>query len=245
MDFSILYVCIFMTALLYSTVGQGGGSGYIAIMALFELPSEEIKPIALLLNILVSGITAYKFYQTGSFSWKVFLPVTIPSLPFAFLGGLLTIPQVIFGVIAGTALILSSYFLYRKPKGDGTEVTAMPVGISIVVGSTIGFISGSTGLGGGIFLSPLLLLKGWADSKHVPGISAGFIFVNSIFALSGYFASVRSLPDDVWMLLIAAVLGGVIGSQFGSQRAGNGTIIRLLACVLFIAGLRLLIDQVF
>lgn len=245
MDYYALYICIFVIALLYSAVGQGGGSGYIAVMALFTIPSEEIKPIALVLNILVSGISAFKFYQSGAFSWKVFFPVTLLSLPFAFVGGLLTIPSVIYGVIAGIALIVSSYFLFRKPKARGTEVTPMPIGTSLAVGSTIGFVSGATGLGGGIFLSPLLLLKGWADSKHVPGISAGFIFVNSISALSGHYSSVSYLPEYVWILLAVALFGAIVGSKFGSQRAGNSSIIRLLACILFLAGVRLLIDQVF
>lgn len=244
MDFYFLTICIFAIALLYSMVGQGGGSGYVAVMALFALPATEIRPTALILNIVVSGIAVYQFYQAGSFSWKVFLPVTLLSLPFAFVGGLLTIPPAIYGVVAGTALIVSAYFLYRRPEGDSLEVRPIPMWMSFVAGSSIGLVSGATGIGGGIFLSPLLLLKNWADVRHVPGISAGFIFVNSISALSGYFTSVRALPDYVWILVVVALVGGVIGSRFGSHRVGDIITIRLLAGILILAGVRLLIDSI-
>jgi len=244
MDFYFLVICIFIIALLYSAVGQGGGSGYVAVMALFALPAAEIRPTALILNIVVSGIAVYQFYRAGSFSWRVFLPVTLLSLPFAFVGGLLTIPSAIYGVVAGTALLVSAYFLYRKPAGSREEVRPIPLSMSFVAGSSIGLVSGATGVGGGIFLSPLLLLKNWADARHVPGISAGFILVNSISALSGYFTSVRSLPEYVWILVVVALLGGLIGSYFGSHRAGSSVIIKLLAGILFIAGVRLIIDAI-
>ena len=244
MDY-FLTICIFVVALLYSAVGQGGGSGYVAVMALFALPAEEIRPTALILNIVVSGIAVYLFYRAGSFSWKVFLPLTILSLPFAFIGGLLTISPIVYGVVVGTALIVSAYYLFRQTKRGGKEIRPIPMRMSFAVGSSIGLVSGATGLGGGIFLSPLLLLKNWADARHVPGISAGFIFVNSISALSGYFTSVRSLPEYIWILVAVALLGGLINSHFGSHRAGNTVIIKIFAGILLIAGVRLILAPLF
>ncbi len=237
-----LSILFFVAALLYSSVGHAGASGYIAAMALFGLAPAVIKPTALFLNILVALIATVQFYRAGHFSWKVFWPLALGSIPFAFLGGALSLPTTIYKQVVGLVLLFAAYRLFTYTKAVvKTNAKSLPVGLAIPLGAGIGFLSGLTGVGGGIFLSPLLLLMGWTEMKQTAAISAAFILVNSVAGLAGNYASVQFLPSVLPFWAAAALLGGFIGSRFGSSRAQPDSIRRLLSLVLLIAGLKLIL----
>jgi uncharacterized protein len=235
-----LTVLIFAAALLYSSVGHGGSSGYLAAMAILGVAPDVMKPTALVLNILVATIVTVKFHRAGWFQWSLFWPFAIASIPFSFLGGSLSLPSTFYKPIVGVVLIYAAYRLFRTSQIDTPIIAkAIPLPAALVSGGSIGLLSGLTGVGGGIFLSPLMLLMGWAPPKPTAGVSAAFILVNSIAGLLGHLSSVKSLPSAVPMWAIAAVMGGYLGAEYGSKRLGNVTLKRLLAIVLVIAGLKM------
>jgi uncharacterized membrane protein YfcA len=236
---TILTAGIFVIALLYSSVGHGGGTGYIAIMSLLSVAPEAIKPTALTLNILVATIGTLQFWRAGHFSWRLFWPFAILSVPFAFLGGYLNLPTQIFKVLLGMILIYSAALLLFRPPPE-REPTPPSLGQSSASGSSIGFVSGLTGTGGGIFLTPLLLFMHWARAKQAAAVSALFILFNSAAGLAGNLTSTRSYPAFALVLLAAAGAGGLIGSYFGSRRFDPLMIKRFLALVLLIAGSKLI-----
>jgi uncharacterized protein len=235
----LLSIGIFMIAFLYSSVGHAGASGYIAVMSLFGLSPVMIKPIALALNILVAGITSWQFWRSGHFSWRSFWPFALLSIPFAFLGGYLNVSTQIFKVIVGIILLFSAarFVSHSPPEG---VIKAPDRSIALTAGAGLGFMAGLTGTGGGIFLTPLLLLKQWATVKSAAAVSALFILVNSIAGLVGNFKSSGSFPAFTVFFAVSAILGGTIGSTLGSHRFAPILIKRLLAVVLTIAGLKLI-----
>jgi uncharacterized protein len=236
-----LSVLIFLAALLYSSVGHAGASGYLAAMALFGLAPAVMKPTALVLNILVASIATVQFYRAGYFSWKTFWPFAFGSIPFAFLGGGLSLPASLYKQVLGVVLLFAAYRLFQFTKQVAkTNIQSAPSWLAISLGSGIGFLSGLTGVGGGIFLSPLLLFMGWAEMRQTAGVSAAFILVNSIAGLAGNYASVQLLPSALPFWSGAAILGGFLGSRFGSYQANPDLIRRLLAVVLAIAGLKMM-----
>ena len=237
----LLAALIFIVALLYSTVGHAGASGYLAAMALFGMAPAEMKPTALVLNILVACIGSVRFYRGGFFSWRTFWPFAIASIPMSFIGGAITLPDVVYKSIVGAVLLYSAVRLFFSAGGaDIREIKLVPVWIALIFGATIGLLSGLTGVGGGIFLSPILLLMHWAKTKETSGISATFILVNSIAGLTGYFTAVHSIPSLGLVLAIAAIIGGTLGSHLGSRHFPLRTISLLLATVLIIAGAKLM-----
>lgn len=238
---SLLIVLIFITSILYSSIGHGGASGYLAIMALFSLTPEVIKPTALMLNILVSGIAAISYYRTGGFSWPVFWPFAITSIPCAFAGSTISLPGNTYKLILGIIILFAAFRLWGQKKFVYLKPVPPSLYLKFLAGAVIGFLSGLIGVGGGIFLSPLLLITGWADAKKTAGVSAAFILVNSISGITGHLASMKVLPEEVWFLAAAAALGGTIGSQLGSKRFAPVTLRRILATVLVIAGLKLVV----
>ncbi len=241
-DIFLLSVLIFAAGLLYSSVGHAGASGYLAAMALFGLAPDIMKPTALLLNILVASIATLQFYRAGYFSWNIFWPFAAGSIPFAFIGGALSLPGSVYKQVLGLVLLFAAYRLFQYRLSAITDaVKPVPVLWAVLFGAGIGLLSGAVGVGGGIFLSPLLLFLGWARTKETAGISAAFILVNSIAGISGHLASVKFLPDVIYPWAFAAVLGGIIGSSLGSRRFVNATLYRLLAVVLVIAGAKLII----
>lgn len=234
-----LVLAIAVVAFLYSSVGHAGASGYIAVMTLASLSPAVIKPSALVLNILVASIGSWQFHRAGHFRWTLFWPFALLSIPLAFLGGYLDLPTHLFKLLVGIVLLLSALYFFWRPDND--EVAIEPrLPIAIASGGVIGFLAGLTGTGGGIFLTPLLLVMRWARTKQAAATSALFILVNSVAGLAGNASSVGFVPALVWPLALAAVAGGSAGAYFGSRRFPVATIKRLLAAVLVIAGLKLL-----
>lgn len=235
-----LTILIFAAALLYSAVGHAGASGYLAVMAFFNVEPTIMKPTALALNILVATITTLKFYRVSAFSWKILFPFAIGSIPFAFLGGVITLPGHLYKPVVGLVLLYAAYRLLRTDHSTDKPIQPIPFWTGILSGMGIGFLSGLTGVGGGIFLSPLILFMSWGNARETAGVSAAFILVNSFAGLLGNFASVEQIPVAIGYWAPAAVIGGYIGAEYGSKRFGNPTLIRLLVVVLIIAGLKMM-----
>ena len=235
----LLCAAIVIVAFLYSSVGHAGASGYIAAMTLFGLAPSVIKPTALVLNILVACLSSWQFWKAGHFSWKLFWPFAILSVPLAFLGGYLDLPTHIFKIVIGIVLLYSAVRFLIQPKPDEEpNEPSKPVAMS--VGAGLGFLSGLTGVGGGIFLTPILIFMRWARTKTASAISALFILVNSVSGLLGNITSTKALPAFALPLALSAVGGGAFGSYLGSRKLSPTAIKRFLGIVLLIAGIKML-----
>jgi uncharacterized protein len=237
-----LMLGIFFIALLYSSVGHAGASGYIAVMSLLAVAPAEIKATALVLNVLVAGIASWQFFRAGHFSWSLFWPFALLAVPCAALGGYLSLPSQLLKWLLSLVLFYSALSLLFSAQSAQTQSSSPPSrGIAMFTGMGIGFFAGLTGTGGGIFLTPLLLLMKWANAKSAAAVSALFILLNSISGLSGLLLSGKTLPKFILPLLCVAGIGGIIGSYWGSRRFEAATIKRLLALVLLIASIKLLL----
>ncbi len=237
----LLATCISIAALLYSSVGHGGASGYLAAMALFGVNPAVMKPTALVLNIIVAAIATTKFYRAGCFDRSLFWQFALGSIPCAFIGGSIVLPTQIYKPILGIVLLYAAGRLgFQQGSSQPQQPHSLPIWLAIGLGMAIGLLSGLTGVGGGIFLSPLLLLMGWATMKQAAGVSAAFILVNSISGLLGYLTKFSTLPSSLWIWAICAAVGGWIGSEYGSKRIGSYKLQVLLAVVLAIAGIKLI-----
>jgi hypothetical protein len=238
-------VLIFLVALLYSCVGFAGGSGYLAVMGIFNVAPDAMKPAALFLNVLVASVAAFRYYRAGSFSWKIFWPLGLSSTPMAFLGGYITLPAHIFNPVVGAVLLFAAYRLVLPGRGtdDEASIPRDPASFTsaAVLGGGVGFLSGLTGVGGGIFLSPALLHMRWAEPRLVAGISAMFILVNSVAGLTGSLSRTLEFPGFIYGWAVAAIAGGMIGSGIGSAKLGDTTIKRLLGAVLVVAGMKMVL----
>lgn len=240
-DSLLLAALILIAAILYAAVGHAGASGYLAAMALFGVAPAVMRPTALTLNILVALIATWKFYRIGAFSWRIFVPLAAGSVPFAWLGGTLTPPAGIYKALVGAVLICAALMsLKRASQPPADTLRAPPLALVLAAGAGLGLLSGLTGVGGGIFLSPLLLLMGWAEVRQVSGIAAAFILLNSIAGLAGVVRVAPALPEALPLWAMAAVCGGLVGAELGSRRIGNTAIQRLLAVVLVIAGVKMI-----
>jgi len=236
---ALICLAILVVALLYSSVGHAGASGYIAVMTLFGLAPTVIKPAALVLNILVASLTAWQFWRAGHFSWRLFWPFAVLSVPFAFLGGYINLPTHIFKILVGVVLLYSAArFLIQTGTEQEPREPSKPVALS--VGAGLGLLSGLTGTGGGIFLTPLMIFMRWARTKTASAVSAFFILVNSISGLAGNISSTKQLPLFALPMVIAALSGGAVGSYLGSRKFSPGFIKKILAVVLLIAGYKLI-----
>ncbi|TMP90376.1 MAG: sulfite exporter TauE/SafE family protein, partial [Verrucomicrobia bacterium] len=225
-----LFLAIGLIAFLYSSVGHAGASGYIATMTLFGLAPAVIRPTALVLNILVASIGAFQFWRAGYFSWKLFWPFALLSIPAAYVGGYLQPSAAVLRILIGIVLVFSAgRLLFRRTDPRQTFTPSRPMAIS--VGAGLGFLAGLTGTGGGIFLTPLLLFCQWAHIRQAAAVSALFIWVNSIAGLVGYFTKVHSIPSLGLILSAAAIIGGAIGSHLGSRRFAVRVISVCLATV--------------
>jgi hypothetical protein len=235
-----LAACMFLGAALYSSVGHAGASAYLALMALFSVSPAVMRPTALTLNILVATLGSYRYAQAGYFRWRVVWPFLLGSLPFAFIGGGIVLPGHYYRAIVGAVLILSGLrMLWAAHIYAQREVHDPPVWLSILIGIAIGFLSGLTGTGGGIFLSPVLIFFAWSDLRTTSGIAAVFILGNSIAGLLGNLAIVRALPAELPLYIVAVMLGGLVGTAFGTKFSII-FIRRALGVVLIIAGLKLI-----
>jgi hypothetical protein len=240
----ILIAGIFLMAVLYSLVGHGGASGYIAIMALLGFAPIIIRPTALVLNIVVSLVATLAYMRARHFSWHLFWPFAAMAIPFSYLGGRILLPPHLYRPLIGTLLILAAFSLLRKKyQDDALKPTARPpLAVALLLGGFLGLISGLSGVGGGIFLSPLLLLLNWGKAREVAGVSALFIFCNSIAGLAGHLNTASHLPSFIPLIAGIALLGGTLGSFYGSSRLRSPIIIKVLSLVLVIAGMKMILS---
>jgi uncharacterized protein len=240
---SIAFGLFLLIAVLYSSVGHAGASGYLAIMALLSFAPETIKPTSIILNIVVASIASYHFIKKGFFDQRIFLCFIFTSIPAAFVGGYLILPPHYFKLFAGIFLLMSTAAILLRTKiSENTyENSPMPLSLGLITGAIIGFISGIIGVGGGIFLSPILIFTRWATIQQASGIAALFILVNSIAGLLGHFSAVKTLNSSILYWVVAVILGGIIGSYLGTRKMNNQLILYTLAIVLFSAGLKFIL----
>ncbi|MEO7659802.1 MAG: sulfite exporter TauE/SafE family protein [Pyrinomonadaceae bacterium] len=236
----LIIFAIFVVAVMYSSVGHGGASGYLAVMAFLAVAPEITRPTALTLNLFVAAIGNVQFYRAGHFSWRIFLPFAATSVPMAFIGGMIHLPTQIYKIVLGAVLLAAAVRLAVKLKGDD-RVNDPPIAACLVIGAVIGLLSGLVGVGGGIFLTPILLLMRWAETRVAAGVSVLFIFVNSAAGLLGNYKQVSVLPSEVWVWIAAAIVGGILGSTLGSRKFDSITLRRVLAVVLLFAGAKMIL----
>lgn len=240
---ALIGACILVMAALYSSVGHGGGSGYLAVMALFAVAPAEMRPSALLLNIGVTILGAWTYVRRGQFSLRVLWPFAVSAIPMAFLGGQLAVPGVVYKPLLAAALLYSAWYLVSPrsiPDDDPSQ--RPPVAPALVLGAGIGFLAGLTGVGGGIFLSPVLLFNRWSATRVASGVAAVFILLNSSAGLAGQLSTIAEVPWKAMAYwLPAALVGAFLGSRYGSRIAATKTIYRLLGLVLVIAAAKLVL----
>jgi len=246
-DTLILAGLVLAAAALYSSVGHAGASGYLAAMALVGMAPESMRITALTLNILVATISTVSYLRAGQFDWRTFYPFAILSIPAAFVGGLIHLPAAVYKPAVGIILLVAAVELTRsahkaaEAEAGSGRASSVPLAGGLMIGGAIGLLSGLTGTGGGIFLSPVLLFTGWAPTRRTSGVSAVFIFVNSIAGLAGTSVGFAAIPTGLPVWMVAALAGGVIGTQLGSRWLPVAALRYLLAAVLTIAGLKLIL----
>ena len=241
-DIARIGIYFFFIALLYSTVGHAGASGYLATMAMLSFSPEVMKPTALALNIIVALVTTIRFAKAGYFSWRLFWPFALASVPMAFLGGGLHVDTTIYKILVGIALVFAAFHLILRSKvtlDEPGRAMYPGIGVSLAVGGGLGFLSGLTGVGGGIFLSPVLIILNWAGLRRTAAVAAAFILLNSISGLAGYIQKGGAFPDHIAFWSAAVVSGGYIGSTLGATRFNSPVLRILLGVMLVMAGMKL------
>lgn len=235
----LLAVSLFVIGFLYSSVGHGGASGYLAVLSLFAIPVVQYKPLILVLNILVAGLGFIQFARAGHFKWKLLWPFIITSIPAAFFGSKLPLKGEIYNMALGLALIVPVIRLLGFAPLEKMRQKEINLALALILGTIIGFVSGMLSIGGGIFLSPVLMLFAWANAKEAAASSALFIVFNSFSGLLAHTGTVNFSPDAAFWFL-AAFAGGIAGSYWGSHRFQMVTVRYLLTAVLAIASVKLL-----
>lgn len=233
--------CIATIAVLYSCVGHGGASGYIAVLTLLSMTPMIIKPTALILNILVSGIASIQFYRAGYFRRPLFWRFALTSIPFAYVGGYFVLPLSFYKYIIVLVLWFSAVRLLIQPAMQAKDIHIPSIPLSLTAGAVLGLLSGLIGVGGGIFLSPLLILMGWAGNRETAAVSAFFILANSCSGLLGFVSGNHTIPPYALTFAFAAVSGGFVGSYLGSRQLPVLSVQRVLSLVLVIAGYKMLL----
>ncbi|HEX9829808.1 MAG TPA: sulfite exporter TauE/SafE family protein [Bacteroidota bacterium] len=241
LSLSLILVLIFFVAMLYSSVGHGGASGYLAVLSFFAVAPAEMSSTALVLNLLVAGVGAYLYTKAGHLSWKLTWPFLVTSIPMAFVGGLLTVSDKIYFLLLAAVLLVAAVRLAtaKNIAHNDSETSNLRLGVALPVGAGVGILSGIVGVGGGIFLSPLMIFMKWADPKRTAAVSALFIWVNSLAGLGGRFLRDALVFGDLLPLVVAAFLGGLLGSYVGANKFSGAMLRRVLAIVLLIASFKL------
>src|SRR5689334_11339778 len=236
----LFYIALFVIAFLYASVGHGGASGYLALMAIYGISPDVMKPTALLLNLFVSIVSFIQFYRGGHFKMKLFWPLALGSVPFAFIGGLIHMDASIYKIILGVCLVIAVVRFVFFSKFQSNETNDPHIILALIIGAAIGFLSGLIGIGGGIILSPILLLLGWSNMKQTAAISALFIFVNSLSGLAGQLTKGIHFTTDMYLYVIIAFVGGLLGAYIGSLKLNQQILKYMLATALLIAAVKLL-----
>jgi uncharacterized membrane protein YfcA len=226
-------------AFLYASVGHGGASGYLALMAIFSFAPETMKPTALLLNIFVAGIAFYHYYKAGHFNLRLFIPFAISSIPLAFIGGTIEVDASLYKKILAVLLIFAILKMLTLFGKESAAIKKVKTWQGLLVGGIIGFFSGLIGIGGGIILTPVILLLHWGKMKEAAAVSALFIWANSASGLIGQLTGGFSLSAESFILVSIAIVGGFFGSYFGSRRINNQLLRYILVFVLTIASVKL------
>ena len=235
----IFYLLLFSVAFLYASVGHGGASGYLALMALFSFTPAVMKPTALLLNLFVSAISFFQFYRGKHFLWKIFLPFAIASIPLAYLGGTIHIDAGLYKKLLAVLLLVPITRFIFFPNIPVSNLKPANIFLSLLAGGIIGFLSGLIGFGGGIILSPVLLLLKWTDQKQTAAISALFIFVNSLSGLAGQMNAGITFTGGMYLYVVLAVAGGICGAYLGALKFNQSILKNILAIVLLLAAVKL------
>ena len=245
MDLTIIlfYLLLFIVGFLYASVGHGGASGYLALMAIFSITPDVMKPTALVLNLFVSLTSFIQFYRGRYFVWKIFIPLALASVPFAFIGGLIVIDATIYKKALGILLLIPIIRFLFFMNTNVTDIKKSNAVLSLLIGGLIGFLSGLIGIGGGIILSPVLLLLKWTDQKQTAAISALFIFVNSLSGLAGQLTKGIHFTANMYIYVIIAFAGGLCGAYFGALKFKQPVLKNLLAIVLMFAVYKLLFTK--
>ncbi|RYG04484.1 MAG: sulfite exporter TauE/SafE family protein [Chitinophagaceae bacterium] len=237
----LFFSLLFIVAFLYASVGHGGASGYLALMAIFAISPLVMKPTALLLNLFVSSVSFAQFYRGRHFKWKIFWPFIATSIPFSFAGGTMAIESHMYKRILGALLIIPVIRFFFFPNASRTDHKPSTIPLSLVIGAVIGLLSGMIGIGGGIILSPILILLKWTDQKQTAAISAAFIFVNSVAGLAGQLVKGITFTQDMVLYVGVAFVGGIAGAYFGSLKFPQTALKYVLATVLALACYKLLV----
>lgn len=237
-DFALVtfIVLLGVVAALYASVGHGGASGYLAIMALFGVSAVFMRPCALVLNILVSALASFTFVKAGQFRWRLLWPFIVTSIPFAFWGGTLAIDEIAFKILVAATLLIAAVRLFMPQRN--VSIKPLVMFDALACGAAIGFLSGLVGVGGGIFLTPLLILCAWATPREAAAVSAPFIVFNSIAALSGLMIQSISFPNWLWWACAVAIVGGWFGAKWSTGSASQNGLRIILGCVLLIAAVK-------
>jgi hypothetical protein len=246
MDTVAICGLFFVVAVLYASVGHAGASGYLAVMALVGFSAATMRPTALALNVAVAAIATVRFARSGWFRWQAFWPFAVTSIPFAYAAGRLHVETGVLRKAIGAVLLLAAVRLFvetfRSPKEDAAaEPCNVPRVSAALWGVAIGAAAGLTGTGGGIFLTPLLVLLGWTGPRIAGAVSAAFILVNSLAGIAADPQSMSALPAESAAYLVAVVLGGLLGAELGSRRLGGRALRVLLALVLLTAAAKLML----
>lgn len=235
----LLGTLVFFSAVLYSSVGHGGASAYLAVMALFGIPPQVMKPAALVMNLGVAGAGTIRFSSASLVPWRLLLPLCAGSVPAAYAGGLIELPTRPHRLLLGAVLLAAAVRLAMRFRADGLRRPPPALALA-AIGVGFGLVAGLTGVGGGIFLSPLLILARWEDPRRTAGASAFFILANSAAGLAGHLVGGGSVPAAAAPLTAVALAGGLLGSWLGARRLVPVTLRRILAAVLVVAGAKLL-----
>lgn len=239
MDGTLFILLVALVAFMYAMVGHGGASGYLALMAIAGVATVTMRPSALLLNLCVSAISFAQFARAGHFKWDLFWPFALLSIPAAWLGAQVELDPLVYKRILAVCLLVAVARLFGLFGNPSSELHPVPLVWALVIGAVLGLVSGMIGIGGGILLSPIILLLGWADVKSTAAVSAPFIFVNSLSGLFGLAGKGLALDPQMWWWVIAAVSGGLLGSWLGAARVRALRLKQALGVVLLFASIKL------